>query len=157
MRGKVAIIMGSKSDAETMKSASIVLDEFGITSETYVISAHRTPKAAADFACQAETNGFDVIIAGAGAAAHLPGVIAAYTPLPVIGVPCKSAALNGLDSLLSIVQMPSGIPVATVAIDGAKNAGILAAQILGVKYPELRDKVQKFKEDMAAAGPVRIS
>lgn len=156
MTGKVAIIMGSKTDAEIMKAASSVLEELGVASETYVISAHRTPKVAADFASQAEEQGFDVIIAGAGAAAHLPGVIAAYTPLPVIGVPCKSAALNGMDSLLSIVQMPSGIPVATVAIDGAKNAGILAAQILGVKYPELRSKVRDFKSKLASVGAVRI-
>jgi 5-(carboxyamino)imidazole ribonucleotide mutase len=156
MTGKVAIIMGSKTDAEIMKAASTVLEEFGVASETYVISAHRTPKAAADFACEAESNGFDVIIAGAGAAAHLPGVLAAFTALPVIGVPCKSAALNGMDSLLSIVQMPSGIPVATVAIDGAKNAGILAAQMLSLKYPELKTKIRDFKANLASAGAVRI-
>ncbi|GAH06114.1 unnamed protein product, partial [marine sediment metagenome] len=125
MIGKAAIVMGSKSDAEIMKQAADVLDEFGVENETFVISAHRTPKAATEFATNAEQNGFEVIIAGAGGAAHLPGVIAGLTPLPVIGVPVKSAALNGLDSLLSIVQMPSGVPVATVAIDGAKNAGIL--------------------------------
>lgn len=157
MIGKVAIIMGSKSDADIMKAAATVLEEFGICSETYVISAHRTPKAAADFASGAESNGYEVIIAGAGAAAHLPGVMAAFTSLPVIGVPCKSAALNGMDSLLSIVQMPSGIPVATVAIDGAKNAGILAAQILSMKYPELKEKVKEFKSGLASAGPVRIA
>ncbi len=156
MTGKVAIIMGSKTDAEIMKAASTVLEEFGVASETYVISAHRTPKAAADFACEAESCGFDVIIAGAGAAAHLPGVLAAFTTLPVIGVPCKSAALNGMDSLLSIVQMPSGIPVATVAIDGAKNAGILAAQMLSLKYPELKTKIRDFKANLASAGAVRI-
>jgi 5-(carboxyamino)imidazole ribonucleotide mutase len=102
-----------------------------------------------DFATNAESNGFEVIIAGAGMAAHLPGVVAGLTPLPVIGVPTKSASLSGLDSLLSIVQMPSGVPVATVAIDGAKNAGILAAQILSVKYPELREAVRKHKESLA--------
>ena len=157
MIGKVAIIMGSKSDADIMKAASSILEEFGIYSETYVISAHRTPAAAAEFASKAEENGFEVVIAGAGAAAHLPGVLAAYTALPVIGVPCKSAALNGMDSLLSIVQMPSGIPVATVAIDGAKNAGILAAQILSMKYPELREAVKKFKSGLASAGPLRLA
>lgn len=157
MSGKVAIIMGSKSDADIMKPAEVVLEEFGIASETYVISAHRTPKAAADFALQAKSKGYEVIIAGAGAAAHLPGVIASYTELPVIGVPCKSAALNGIDSLLSIVQMPSGIPVATVAIDGAKNAGILAAQILGLKYPEIGENVRIFKANLASVGPVRIA
>jgi len=156
MTGKVAIIMGSRTDAEIMKAASTVLEEFGVASETYVISAHRTPKAAADFACEAEAQGFDVIIAGAGAAAHLPGVLAAFSVLPVIGVPCKSAALNGMDSLLSIVQMPSGIPVATVAIDGAKNAGILAAQMLSLKYPELKTKIRDFKANLASAGAVRI-
>lgn len=148
--------MGSKTDADIMKGASDALNEFGVENETYVISAHRTPQAAMEFATNAEANGFEVIIAGAGCAAHLPGVLAAFTPLPVIGVPTKSAALNGMDSLLSIVQMPSGIPVATVAIDGAKNAGILAAQILSVKYPELREAVKKHKEKLAAAGPVRL-
>lgn len=149
MSGKVAIVIGSKSDSDVMKLAADVLREFGIASETFVISAHRTPHQAFDFASKAEENGFEVIIAGAGGAAHLPGVIAGLTPLPVIGVPVKSAALNGLDSLLSIVQMPSGVPVATVAIDGAKNAGILAAQILSVKYPDLRDTVKKHKNKLA--------
>ena len=152
MIGKAAIVMGSKSDAETMKQAADLLDEFGIENETFVISAHRTPKAATEFATNAEQNGFEVIIAGAGGAAHLPGVIAALTALPVIGVPVKSAALNGLDSLLSIVQMPSDVPVATVGIDGAKNAGILAAQILSVKYPELREAVKRHKEKLAGKG-----
>ena len=151
MTGKVAIVMGSKSDAEIMQKAADALTEFGIASETFVISAHRTPHRAFEFASNAENNGFEVIIAGAGGAAHLPGVIAGITPLPVIGVPVKSASLNGLDSLLSIVQMPSGVPVATVAIDGATNAGILAAQILSVKYPELREAVRKHKEKLAGA------
>ena len=149
MTGKVAIVMGSKSDAEIMQKAADALTEFGIASETFVISAHRTPHKAFEFASNAEKNGFEVIIAGAGGAAHLPGVIAGLTPLPVIGVPVKSASLNGLDSLLSIVQMPSGVPVATVAIDGASNAGILAAQILSVKYPELREAVKRHKEKLA--------
>ncbi len=149
MTGKVAIVMGSKSDAEIMKGASDVLTDFGVENHTFVISAHRTPDKAFEFARSAEENGFEVIIAGAGAAAHLPGVLAALTPLPVIGVPVKSAALNGLDSLLSIVQMPSGVPVATVAIDGAKNAGILATQILSVKYPELRKAIIEHKEKLA--------
>lgn len=148
MSGRVAIVMGSKSDAEIMKGASDVLEQFGVENETFVISAHRTPKTAFDFASSAVDKGFDIIIAGAGGAAHLPGVLAALTPLPVIGVPVKSAALNGLDSLLSIVQMPSGVPVATVGIDGARNAGILAAEILGVKYPEVRQKVVEYKEQL---------
>lgn len=149
MTGKVAIVMGSKSDAEIMQKAADTLTEFGIASETFVISAHRAPHKAFEFASNAEKNGFEVIIAGAGGAAHLPGVIAGLTPLPVIGVPVKSASLNGLDSLLSIVQMPSGVPVATVAIDGASNAAILAAQILGVKYPDLREAIRKHKEKLA--------
>ena len=151
MAGKAAIVMGSESDADVMKQAADVLDEFGCENETFVISAHRKPRAVFDFATNAEQNGFEVIIAGAGGAAHLPGVIAAITPLPVIGVPIKSTALNGLDSLLSVVQMPPGVPVATVAIDGAKNAGILAAQILSVKYPELRAAVKAHKDKLASA------
>jgi len=148
---RVAILMGSKSDAEVMAKAAEALDEFGVENETFVMSAHRNPEAVAEFAKNAEANGYEVIIAGAGMAAHLAGVIAALTPLPVIGVPTKSAALNGLDSLLSMVQMPPGVPVATVAIDGARNAGILAAQILSVKYPELREKMKAFKTKMATA------
>jgi 5-(carboxyamino)imidazole ribonucleotide mutase len=151
MPGKVAILMGSKSDADVMAKAAEALNEFGVTNETFVISAHRNPDKAAEFAKSAEANGYEVIIAGAGMAAHLAGVLAAMTPLPVIGVPTKSAALNGMDSLLSMVQMPPGVPVATVAIDGARNAGILAVQILSVKYPELREVVKKFKAKMAAA------
>lgn len=152
MAGKVAIIMGSKSDDEVMKGASDELTGFGIENETFVISAHRNPHAVFEFATSAEDKGFEVIIAGAGMAAHLPGVIAGLTPLPVIGVPTKSAALSGMDSLLSIVQMPTGVPVATVAIDGAKNAGILAAQILSVKYPELREAIKKHKQTLAGKG-----
>lgn len=148
MTGKVAIIMGSKSDADVMNGASDALTDFGVEQEMFVISAHRNPRAVFEFATTAEEKGFEVIIAGAGMAAHLPGVIAGLTPLPVIGVPTKSAALQGLDSLLSIVQMPPGVPVATVAIDGAKNAGILAAQILSVKYPDLREAVRKHKASL---------
>ena len=151
MAGKVAIVMGSKSDADVMAKAAEALDEFGIENETFVISAHRKPRAVFEFATNAEENGFEVIIAGAGMAAHLPGVIAGITPLPVIGVPTKSASLDGLDSLLSIVQMPPGVPVATVAIDGARNAGILAAQILSVKYPELREAIKAHKAKLAGS------
>lgn len=149
MSGKVAVIMGSKSDADVMKGASDILTDFGVSNETFVISAHRNPHGVFEFATTAEDKGFEVIIAGAGMAAHLAGVIAGLTPLPVIGVPTKSAALSGLDSLLSIVQMPSGVPVATVAIDGAKNAGILAVQILSVKYPELREAIRNHKKKLA--------
>lgn len=157
MPGKAAIVMGSKSDAGVMKATSDALDEFGVENETFVTSAHRNPRAVIDFASTAEEKGFEVIVAGAGMAAHLPGVIAALTPLPVIGVPIRSAALDGLDSLLSIVQMPSGVPVATVAIDGARNAGILAAQILSVKYPELRAAVKRHKDAVAGTGLEQVS
>lgn len=141
--------MGSKSDMGVMQPAADILAEFGIETETMVISAHRTPKRAAEFAETAVETGFEVIIAGAGGAAHLAGVISSLTPLPVIGVPVKSAALNGLDSLLSIVQMPSGVPVATVAIDGARNAGILAAQIIGVSDKVVQTKIVDFKNKLA--------
>ena len=147
--GRVAIVMGSASDKDVMQPAQDILGEFGVSSETYVISAHRTPRKAFEFAASAEEAGYDVIIAGAGGAAHLPGVLAALTPLPVIGVPVKSAALSGLDSLLSIVQMPSGVPVATVGIDGAKNAGILAAEIIGVRDPAIRKAVKDYKQKLA--------
>ncbi len=144
--------MGSKSDMGVMQpAADVLINEFGIVADVMVMSAHRTPKAVAELAEGAVDAGYDVIIAGAGGAAHLAGVIAALTPLPVIAVPVKSAALNGLDSLLSMVQMPSGVPVATVAIDGAKNAGILAAQIIGVGDKGVQKKVVEFKENMAAA------
>lgn len=146
---KVAIIMGSDSDLNTMMPCLDVLNKFGVSYEVMVCSAHRTPDKAADFARNAESMGFDAIIAAAGKAAHLPGVLAAFTVLPVIGVPIKSSALDGMDALLSIVQMPSGIPVATVAIDGAENAGLLALQILGVKYSDLRNKFHTFKKEMA--------
>jgi len=146
---KVALIMGSDSDFPVLKPTLKLLKEFGIEVEAMVCSAHRTPDKAAEFAKNAESNGIDVIIAAAGKAAHLPGVLAAYTSLPVIGLPIKSSTMDGLDSLLSIVQMPSGIPVATVAIDGAENAAILAIQILSVGYPELREKMKDYKRKLA--------
>ncbi|AWB43383.1 5-(carboxyamino)imidazole ribonucleotide mutase [Paenibacillus sp. CAA11] len=144
MSAQVAVIMGSKSDWETMAHACNVLEELGVAYEKKVVSAHRTPDLMFEYAEGASSRGIKVIIAGAGGAAHLPGMVAAKTPLPVIGVPVKSAALSGLDSLLSIVQMPGGIPVATVAIGkaGAINAGLLAAQILGAFDEELMGRVQ---------------
>ncbi len=145
---KVGIIMGSKSDMAVMKKAAVLLKSFGIGYDITVASAHRTPKKVKSFIIKAEKS-FDLIIAGAGMAAHLPGVIASYTTLPVIGVPLESKTLKGFDSLYSIVQMPPGIPVATVAIGGAKNAAILAAEILALKYPKLKVKLKKLKEKMA--------
>jgi len=147
----VGVIMGSKSDWETMSGADQVLSDFGIPHECQVVSAHRTPAWMAEYASRAAGRGLEVIIAGAGGAAHLPGMVASHTILPVIGVPVKSAALNGLDSLLSIVQMPKGVPVATVAIgaSGAVNAGLLAVAILATARPELRAKLQKYRDDMA--------
>ncbi|CAM4455078.1 5-(carboxyamino)imidazole ribonucleotide mutase [Paenibacillus phoenicis] len=152
MTAQVAVIMGSKSDWETMSHACAVLDELQIPYEKNVVSAHRTPDLMFEFAEQAAGRGLKVIIAGAGGAAHLPGMVAAKTTLPVIGVPVKSAALNGLDSLLSIVQMPGGIPVATVAIGkaGAINAGLLAAQILGAFDPEVMRRVQERRDRIKA-------
>ena len=146
---KVGIVIGSDSDLKIMQDAVKVLRDFGVESELVVASAHRTPYKALQYAETAEERGIEVIIAGAGAAAHLGGVLAAVTPLPVIGVPINATALNGLDALYAMVQMPSGIPVATVAINGAKNAGILAAQILSVKDPELRKQLKAYKEKMA--------
>ncbi|MGM9537149.1 MAG: 5-(carboxyamino)imidazole ribonucleotide mutase [Candidatus Onthomonas sp.] len=146
---KVAVIMGSDSDLPVMQEAVDKLKLFGIPYEVRVISAHRTPAAAEQFASHAAENGFGVLIAGAGKAAHLGGVLAAYTTLPVIGVPIKTSMMGGLDSLLSIVQMPSGIPVATVGVNGAANAGILAAQMLAVGDEALTAKLAAFKEDMA--------
>lgn len=145
---KVAVIMGSDSDLPVVRKAIDTLKVFEVDFEVSVMSAHRTPDRAAEFAKSAESSGFEVIIAAAGKAAHLPGVLAAFTTLPVIGIPIKSSTLDGLDSLLSIVQMPSGIPVATVAVDGAENAGLLAIQILSVKYGFLRDKLKAHKEKM---------
>ncbi len=146
---KAAVIMGSDSDFPVVKKCIAMLKKFGIAADVNVISAHRTPDAAADYAKNAEENGVDVIIAAAGKAAHLAGVLAAFTTLPVIGIPMKSSTLDGLDSLLSMVQMPKGIPVATVAVDGADNAGILAAQILSLKYEEIKPLLVQFKKDMA--------
>jgi 5-(carboxyamino)imidazole ribonucleotide mutase len=144
--------MGSKSDWDTMSKADEILSEFGIAHECRVVSAHRTPAWMAEYATTAAGRGLEVIIAGAGGAAHLPGMVAAQTVLPVIGVPVQSAALNGLDSLLSIVQMPKGVPVATVAIgpSGAANAGLLAVAILATSRPELRAKLQAYREALAA-------
>ena len=146
---QVGIIMGSDSDLPIMKEASDILNEFGISNEMKIISAHRSPHLLAEYASDAHKIGMKVFIAGAGAAAHLPGVTAAFTPLPVIGVPIKSKSLEGLDSLLSIVQMPSGVPVATVAINGAKNAGILAAQIIGTGEASIQTKVVDFKKKLS--------
>jgi 5-(carboxyamino)imidazole ribonucleotide mutase len=145
----VGILMGSDSDWPTMKAAADACAEFGIVTEAQVISAHRAPEDLARYASTAHKRGLGVIIAGAGGAAHLPGVTAAMTPLPVIGVPIATKSLGGLDSLLSIVQMPSGVPVATVAIDSARNAGLLAVQILAVGNPELQGKFLEFKARLA--------
>ena len=146
---QVGIIMGSKSDLEVMKQAGVVLKQFGVPFEITVVSAHRTPQRMMDYAAEAEGRGLKIIIAGAGGAAHLPGMVAANTPLPVIGVPVKSSnSLDGWDSLLSIAQMPKGVPVATVAVDAAANAGILAAQILATAQPDLLDKIKAFKTDL---------
>jgi 5-(carboxyamino)imidazole ribonucleotide mutase len=148
----VAVIMGSKSDWETMRAADEILAEFGVAHECRIISAHRTPQLMAEFAGAAEGRGIEVIIAGAGGAAHLPGMTAADTTLPVLGVPVESKALKGLDSLLSIVQMPGGVPVATFAIGaaGAKNAGLLAVSILANKRSRLREKLKAYRERQTA-------
>lgn len=146
---KVSIVMGSISDKPIGDKVIKVLEDFGVEYELRVISAHRSPYVAKEFAENAEENGTEVIIAIAGKAAHLAGVLAGISPLPVIGIPAKSSTMDGLDSLLSVVQMPKGVPVATVAIDGGENGGLLAVQILSVKYPELREKFKGFKEKMA--------
>ena len=145
----VAVVMGSSSDWETMKHAVEVLDRFEVAHERHIVSAHRTPVWMSEFAGQAESRGIEVIIAGAGGAAHLPGMVAAHTVLPVFGVPVQSAALQGLDSLLSIVQMPAGVPVGTLAIGkaGAVNAGLLAVAVLSASRPELRSQLRRFRED----------
>lgn len=148
---KVAVIMGSDSDLPVVKPAIEKLKSFGIEVECHVMSAHRTPKLSSDFASNAAQNGFGVIIAAAGKAAHLAGVLAAHTTLPVIGIPVKSSTLDGLDALLATVQMPSGIPVATVAINGSENAAILAIQILAVSSPELSQKLSEMKDKMTQA------
>jgi 5-(carboxyamino)imidazole ribonucleotide mutase len=144
----VAIVMGSDSDLPIMKEAVEILQHFEVRHEVRILSAHRTAAAMFEYAQAARKRGILSIIAGAGGAAHLPGMIAAITAIPVIGVPIKSSSLNGLDSLLSIVQMPPGVPVATVAINGAKNAGILACQIVGVRYREIGDKVSEYKRKL---------
>lgn len=146
---KVAFVMGSDSDLPVVERGVKTVKEFGVDVEVRVISAHRTPYRAEEFAKKAEENGIGVIVAAAGKAAHLGGVLAAFTTLPVIGLPIKSSTLDGLDSLLSIVQMPPGIPVATVAIDGAENAGILAVQILATADAGLKEKLKAYKEEMA--------
>ncbi len=145
---KVAVIMGSRSDLPVLEKTLQVLKDFGVEAVPRVLSAHRTPDQAHEFALHAEDSGIEVIIAAAGKAAHLAGVLAAYTVLPVIGLPIKSSTMDGLDSLFSIVQMPSGIPVATVAINGGENAALLAVQILAVKYPVLNQKLKAYKKQM---------
>ena len=148
---EVGIIMGSDSDLPIMKEAADVLEEFEIGYEIKIASAHRTPKFTGEYSSTAHERGLKIIIAGAGGAAHLAGAVAAYSPLPIIGVPVKSKALDGLDSLLSMVQMPSGVPVATVAINGAKNAALLAVQILGVADNEIQKKMIAYKKKMEEA------
>lgn len=145
---KVAVVMGSDSDFPVLKGCIKLLKEFGVDVKVLVCSAHRTPERAAEFASNAEDDGIEVIIAAAGKAAHLAGVLAAHTPLPVIGIPIKSS-MEGIDSLLSTVQMPPGVPVATVAIDGADNAAILAVQMLSCAYPQLRAKIKEYKKGLA--------
>lgn len=145
---KVAVIMGSDSDFPVVKKAVDELKAYGVPYECHVMSAHRSPQLAADFAASAKKNGFGVIICAAGMAAHLAGVVAGHTTLPVIGIPCRSAALDGMDALLATVMMPSGIPVATVAIDGAKNAAILAIQMLALSDDTLAEKLERAKLDM---------
>lgn len=149
----VAVIMGSRSDMDTMSHTVELLEELQVPHEVRIVSAHRTPDRMFQFAASAQERGIEVIIAGAGGAAHLPGMTAAKTVLPVIGVPVQSAALNGMDSLLSIVQMPQGIPVGTVAIGraGAANAALLATQILGIKYPELQQRLQSYRDAITRA------
>ncbi len=145
---RVALVMGSKSDFKSLENCVRLLKQFEIEVEVRVISAHRTPEVAAEFAAKAEDNGFEVILAAAGKAAHLAGVLAAGTVLPVIGIPMKSSSMDGLDSLLSTVQMPNGIPVATVAIGGGDNAALLAVQILSVRYPHLREALKGYRTKM---------
>ncbi len=149
MHVQVGIIMGSRSDLPVMQEAADALNEFGIAYELTIVSAHRTPELMYDYARSAVDRGLKVIIAGAGGAAHLPGMTASLTPLPVIGVPVKSSnSIDGWDSVLSILQMPSGVPVATVALNGARNAGILAAQIIGASDAEVRQRLARFKEEL---------
>ncbi|MGL4357607.1 5-(carboxyamino)imidazole ribonucleotide mutase [Cetobacterium sp.] len=145
---KIGVIMGSKSDLPTMNECVNILKEFGVEHEVKVVSAHRTPELMYTYAKEAKSRGIEVIVAGAGGAAHLPGMVASLTDLPVIGVPIESKTLKGMDSLLSIVQMPGGVPVATVAIGGAKNAGLLAVKILAIKDNELAKKLTSYRENM---------
>lgn len=145
---KVAVIMGSHSDLELVSKTEAILTQFGIAVEMHILSAHRTPNEVMKFVSSAEDNGFEVIIGAAGKAAHLPGVIASYTTLPVIGLPLKGGVMDGLDALLAVVQMPAGIPVATVAVNGAENAGLLAVHILSIKYPEINQKLKAYREQM---------
>jgi 5-(carboxyamino)imidazole ribonucleotide mutase len=149
---RVGVVMGSRSDWETMQHAAAMLDTLGVAYEVRVVSAHRTPDVLFDYAAKAQARGLRAIIAGAGGAAHLPGMLAAKTPVPVLGVPVQSKALNGMDSLLSIVQMPAGIPVGTLAIGqaGATNAALLAAAILSNKYPDVQQALEKFRSDQTA-------
>jgi 5-(carboxyamino)imidazole ribonucleotide mutase len=147
---QVGIIMGSKSDLPVMQKAIDILKEFGIGTDVKIVSAHRTPEVMFEYAKNAKTNGIKVIIAGAGGAAHLPGMVASISTLPIIGVPIKSRnSIDGWDSILSILQMPSGVPVATVALDGAKNAGILAAQILSISNSQIAENLKKFKKSLS--------
>ena len=155
MTARVGIVMGSDSDWPVMKAAAEALDEFDIAYEADVVSAHRMPEEMIDYGKQAAGRGLSVIIAGAGGAAHLPGMLAAVTPLPVIGVPVPLKTLDGMDSLLSIVQMPAGVPVATVAIGGARNAGLLAARILGASDPALQEKMTAFQAELKAAAQAK--
>jgi len=154
---QVAVCMGSDSDWPVMRAATQILTDLGISNKPYVLSAHRMPLEMTEFAQSARTNGFDVIIAGAGGAAHLPGMIASLTTLPVIGVPVAATKLDGMDALLSIVQMPAGIPVATVAIDNAKNAGLLAARMLGITDSEITQKLENYARELNAQAAAKQS
>lgn len=151
MSAVVKIIMGSDSDLPVMQQAADILEELNVAYEMTIVSAHRTPHRLVEFSENAHKNGIEVVIAGAGGAAHLPGMVASISPLPVIGVPIKSSnSIDGWDSVLSILQMPGGVPVATVALNGAKNAGILAAQIIGVKNPDVRKRIEEYKTRLTA-------
>ena len=156
MQAVVGIVMGSSSDLEVMKGAEAILERFGVASEIHVVSAHRTPEAMIDYGLNARSRGLRVLIAGAGGAAHLPGMLAAVTTLPVIGVPVALAQLNGLDSLLSVAQMPRGVPVATVAINGATNAGLLAARILALSDADLARRLAAFHERQTLSVPEQV-
>jgi 5-(carboxyamino)imidazole ribonucleotide mutase len=149
MAVRVGIVMGSDSDWPTMEPAAVTLEEFGVEHEVRVVSAHRTPRDMLDYGANAAGRGLRVLIAGAGGAAHLPGMLASVTPLPVVGVPVPLSHLDGMDSLLSIVQMPAGVPVATVSVAGARNAGLLAIRILAIEDDELRARMEKFQQSLA--------